>query len=118
MVWSRKLPKPIYLNDGRTIGTLAAARDFMLEIPPGRRASPHGGTPPKFCSRRPIAVATRRSKTLADAWRALSRSRVSPNRRRLQKWIASSSGSNTTLSCSLGSVREMTATQGSVWLRL
>ena len=27
MVWSRKLAKPIYLNDGRTIGTLAAARE-------------------------------------------------------------------------------------------
>jgi hypothetical protein len=34
MVWSRKLPKPIYLNDGRTIGTLAAARDLMLSLPP------------------------------------------------------------------------------------
>jgi hypothetical protein len=33
MVWSRKLPKPIYLNDGRTIGTLAAARDLMLSLP-------------------------------------------------------------------------------------
>jgi hypothetical protein len=33
MVWSRKLAKPIYLNDGRTIGTLAAARDLMLSLP-------------------------------------------------------------------------------------
>jgi hypothetical protein len=33
-------------------------------------------------------------------------------------WIASSSGNNTTLSCSLGSVREITAVQGSVWLIL
>ena len=32
--------------------------------------------------------------------------------------IASSWGSKTTLSCSLGSVREMTAVAGSVWLML
>jgi hypothetical protein len=38
MVWSRKLPKPIYLNDGRTIHTLAAARDFMLSLPQHRQA--------------------------------------------------------------------------------
>jgi hypothetical protein len=41
MVWSRRLPKPIYLNDGRTIHTLGAARDFILAIPPAQRASPH-----------------------------------------------------------------------------
>jgi hypothetical protein len=34
------------------------------------------------------------------------------------RWIASSSGNKTTLSCSLGSVREITATQGSVELAL
>jgi hypothetical protein len=39
MVWSRKLPRPIYLNDGRTIGTLSAARDLLLALPQGRRAS-------------------------------------------------------------------------------
>jgi hypothetical protein len=38
MVWSRKLPQPIYLNDGRTIGTLAAARDLMLSLPQHRQA--------------------------------------------------------------------------------
>jgi hypothetical protein len=37
MVWSRKLPKPIYLNDGRTIHTLAAARDLMLSLPQHRQ---------------------------------------------------------------------------------
>jgi hypothetical protein len=41
MVWSRKLPKPIYLNDGRTIGTLSAARDLMLTLPPGTQANEH-----------------------------------------------------------------------------
>jgi hypothetical protein len=41
MVWSRKLPKPIYLNDGRTIGTLAAARDLMLALPQRNQANEH-----------------------------------------------------------------------------
>ena len=44
--------------------------------------------------------------------------RLSPTARRRQRWMASSSGSRTTLSCSLGSVRETTAVAGSVWLRL
>jgi hypothetical protein len=41
MLWSRKLPRPIYLNDGRTIGTLAAARDVMMSLPPSGRNNPH-----------------------------------------------------------------------------
>ena len=41
MVWSRKLPRPIYLNDGRTIGTLAAARDLMLSLSPLRQSDRH-----------------------------------------------------------------------------
>lgn len=41
MTWSRKLPRPIYLNDGRTIGTLAAARDLMLSLSPQRQNDPH-----------------------------------------------------------------------------
>jgi hypothetical protein len=41
MVWSRKLPKPIYLNDGRTIGTLAAARDLMLSLPARSQTHAH-----------------------------------------------------------------------------
>ena len=41
MIWSRKLAKPIYLNDGRTLGTLAAARDFMLALPSRRQRDPH-----------------------------------------------------------------------------
>jgi hypothetical protein len=41
MVWSRKLPRPIYLNDGRTISTLAAARDFMLTLPQIRQTNEH-----------------------------------------------------------------------------
>ena len=41
MTWSRRLPRPIHLNDGRMIDTLAAARDFMLELPPPRQAREH-----------------------------------------------------------------------------
>jgi hypothetical protein len=41
MVWSRKLPRPIYLNDGRTVGTLAAARDLMLSLPQNRQTCEH-----------------------------------------------------------------------------
>jgi hypothetical protein len=36
-----RLPKPIYLNDGRTIGTLSAARDLMLTLPLGSQANEH-----------------------------------------------------------------------------
>ena len=43
---------------------------------------------------------------------------IAPMACRRQKRIASSSGSSTTLSCSLGSVREITAVAGSVWLML
>jgi len=41
MVWSRKLPRPIYLNDGRTIGTLAAARDLLMSFSERRLNDPH-----------------------------------------------------------------------------
>jgi hypothetical protein len=44
MVWSRKLPRPIYLNDGRTVGTLMAARDVMLSLPTTRLTSEHWRT--------------------------------------------------------------------------
>ena len=33
MTWSRRLPEPLRLNDGRTIATLAEARDLMLTLP-------------------------------------------------------------------------------------
>jgi hypothetical protein len=39
--WSRRLAKPIYLNDGRTVATLAHARDLMLEIPTALRGAAH-----------------------------------------------------------------------------
>jgi len=39
--WSRRLTRPIYLNDGRTVATLAHARDLMLEIPSARRGAVH-----------------------------------------------------------------------------
>ena len=41
MVWHRKLTKPIYLNDGRTIATLAAARDLMLSLPQRSQTNRH-----------------------------------------------------------------------------
>jgi len=31
--WSRKFPSPITLRDGRTIATLAEARDLVLALP-------------------------------------------------------------------------------------
>jgi hypothetical protein len=30
MSWHRRLPKPLYLNDGSTLATLAQARDALL----------------------------------------------------------------------------------------
>ena len=41
LIWSRKLPRPMYLDDGRTIGTLAAARDFVLGLPMPQRGREH-----------------------------------------------------------------------------
>ena len=41
MTWSRKFPRPLYLSDGRAIDTLAAARDFVLELPPPRQSREH-----------------------------------------------------------------------------
>jgi hypothetical protein len=41
MSWSRRLPKPLYLNDGRTIVTLAQARDVMLALSKVDQTNPH-----------------------------------------------------------------------------
>jgi hypothetical protein len=41
MTWHRRLPKPLYLNDGRTIATLAHARDFMLGLPELQQTNAH-----------------------------------------------------------------------------
>jgi hypothetical protein len=41
MTWSRKLPKPLYLNDGRTLTTLAQARDAVLALPQPHQADQH-----------------------------------------------------------------------------
>lgn len=41
MTWDRKLPKPLYLNDGRTVATLGQARDVMLALPQLRQANSH-----------------------------------------------------------------------------
>jgi len=38
MTWDRRLPRTLYLNDGRSISTLAHARDLMLGLPAPRRA--------------------------------------------------------------------------------
>jgi hypothetical protein len=40
MTWSRKLPKPLYLNDGSTLATLAQARDAVLALPQLHKTDP------------------------------------------------------------------------------
>jgi len=40
MPWSRRLPKSLRLNDGRTLSTLAEARDLLLDLPPLDQAHP------------------------------------------------------------------------------
>jgi hypothetical protein len=41
MTWNRKLPKSLRLNDGRTITTLANARDMLLKLPQDDQAHSH-----------------------------------------------------------------------------
>jgi hypothetical protein len=41
MAWTRKLPISLYLNDGRTLTTLAQARDLLLDLPQLDQATPH-----------------------------------------------------------------------------
>jgi hypothetical protein len=41
MTWHRKLPKTLYLNDGRTVATLAQARDVMLALPQLHQTNTH-----------------------------------------------------------------------------
>lgn len=41
MAWTRRLPISLYLNDGRTLTTLAQARDLLLDLPQLDQASPH-----------------------------------------------------------------------------
>ena len=41
MPWSRRFPKPLYLNDGRTIATLAEARDVMVALSRLDQTNPH-----------------------------------------------------------------------------
>jgi hypothetical protein len=41
MTWQRRLPKILYLNDGRSIATLAHARDLLLGLPQPRQADEH-----------------------------------------------------------------------------
>ena len=41
MTWYRKFPKTFYLNDGRSIATLAHARDLMLSLPQTQQATIH-----------------------------------------------------------------------------
>jgi DNA-binding SARP family transcriptional activator len=41
MAWSRRLPQTLYLNDGRTIATLAEARDVILALSRLDQTNPH-----------------------------------------------------------------------------
>ena len=41
MSWTRKLPKPIQITDGRTVFTLAHVRDVWLGLSPRHQANPH-----------------------------------------------------------------------------
>jgi hypothetical protein len=41
MTWSRRLPKPIHLSDGRAIVTLAQARDVMLTLSHETQTNPY-----------------------------------------------------------------------------
>jgi hypothetical protein len=41
MTWSRTLPKRLYLNDGRTLATLAQARDALLALPELHQTDQH-----------------------------------------------------------------------------
>ena len=41
MTWHRRFPKPLYLNDGRTVATLAQARDVVLGLPELHQSNPH-----------------------------------------------------------------------------
>jgi hypothetical protein len=41
MSWSRKLPSPIALKDGRTLSTLADARSLMQSLPISRQSREH-----------------------------------------------------------------------------
>ena len=41
MPWSRRFQQPLYLNDGRTIATLAEARDVMLALSRLDQTNPH-----------------------------------------------------------------------------
>jgi hypothetical protein len=41
MPWTRRFQKPLYLNDGRTIATLAEARDIMLALSRLDQTNPH-----------------------------------------------------------------------------
>jgi hypothetical protein len=41
MTWHRKLPQTFYLNDGRSVATLAHARDLLLALPAPRQDDHH-----------------------------------------------------------------------------
>lgn len=41
MAWSRRLPAPLHLNDGRKIATLADARDLMVASSRRDQTNPH-----------------------------------------------------------------------------
>jgi hypothetical protein len=41
MSWSRRFPTSLHLNDGRTLSTLAQARDLVLDLPQLDQANSH-----------------------------------------------------------------------------
>ena len=41
MAWSRRFPNSFHLNDGRTLSTLAQARELFLDLPQSDQANTH-----------------------------------------------------------------------------
>jgi hypothetical protein len=41
MRWTSKMPKPVTLNDGRTVATFADARELMLALPERYQRNAH-----------------------------------------------------------------------------
>lgn len=69
MTWTRKLPIPILLKDGRTIATLGQARDVMLALPEHRRMKPFW----QYAAELLLDAAEQGGGDIDDAWAQLSR---------------------------------------------
>jgi hypothetical protein len=70
MTWDRRLPKTLYLNDGRSIATLAHARDLMLALPEIRRAHEYWVAAGELVLK---AAYRSRNAQIADAYAEISR---------------------------------------------